>query len=336
VNSLSHNTNPPARSSTEARDLTNAGAHPGRHAPTADLSRATVGGDARTGVESASVASVPSRDPSTTGRDGIMSAPLPSRRTSHVDIPECNGEPPEGASEFWSGHRSLDGIAEAEARHWTPAARFCETPNQRANRERRAHRHGKPRDKSLPMPPCAYTVRDARVMVSPEEFAQAWSGWIDRAAVWNWFATLTFKEDVSVDLGITLARRWLARMAEAVRQKSPSTPRLKSALAIEWTCNNRVHIHTVIKAPGLDDHRRLRWQHRWEELGRVCGMARVLPAKEAASAYLGKYLGKGGIITLYGLSRDGMPHRHGARQSRTSRKSDVPQLSAPTGSRKSP
>lgn len=183
---------------------------------------------------------------------------------------------------------------------------------------------------------CARTIRDARVTVAQDAFAEAWSRWIDGAAAWNWFATLTFKEDVSVERAEKLARRWLARLAEATRQKSQSDPKLQSVTAIEWTCQGRVHIHIVIEAQGLDGHRRLRWQHRWEELDRVCGMARVFPASEAASAYLGKYLGKGGVITLSGLSPNGMPLRYETRQSRTSRKSDVPQLSAPTGSRKSP
>jgi len=145
------------------------------------------------------------------------------------------------------------------------------------------------------------TLDDAlAVKIANVGLRDEWGRWIDSAAAWDWFTTHTFREDVFPDRALRLFDRWLARLAEAIREKSRCSPELQSACAVEWTCRGRVHLHAVVSGRRLSDHRRLRWQHRWEGLDRVCGMARVFPAKGRASAYLAKYCGKGGIVVVRG------------------------------------
>jgi hypothetical protein len=116
------------------------------------------------------------------------------------------------------------------------------------------------------------SIDDARfVAIGGPELRRGWSRWIDRAAAWDWFTTHTFKEDVSVDQALRLFDRWLARLVEASRQKSRCSPELRCAIAVEWTCRGRVHLHAVISGEGLRALRGSRWRHRWETLGRVCG-----------------------------------------------------------------
>lgn len=183
---------------------------------------------------------------------------------------------------------------------WTRDARMID-PSDFDRRKRRRRRHGRERSRSESMPAAIRTIDDSvAVKVTNVELREEWGRWIDRAAAWDWFTTQTFKEDVFPDRALRLFDRWLARMAEAIREKSRCSPELQSACAVEWTCRGRVHLHAVVSGRGLGDHRRVRWEHRWEGLDPVCGMARVLPAKGRASAYLAKYCGKGGIVVVRG------------------------------------
>lgn len=187
----------------------------------------------------------------------------------------------------------------ATPRRWTPECRFIDDEDA-LRRQRRPERHGRERSRSVPMAAGIRYPGDGRLAVTSRELRDAYGAWIDEAADWVWFTTHTFVQDVFPDRAVSLFDRWSARLAEACRQKSGCSPELQSACAIEWTHAQRVHLHSVISARGLSGLRRLRWQHRWEELERCCGMARVLPATGRASAYLAKYCGKGGIVVVRG------------------------------------
>jgi hypothetical protein len=185
-------------------------------------------------------------------------------------------------------------------RIWTPDVRVID-PRDFERRTQRKRRHGRERSRSEPMAAGIRTLDDSlAVKVTNAELRDQWGRWIDRAAEWDWFTTHTFKDDVFPDRALRLFDRWLARLAEAIREKSRCSPELQSACAVEWTCRGRVHLHAVVSGRRLSDHRRLRWQHGWEDLDRACGMARVFPAKGRASAYLAKYCGKGGIVVVRG------------------------------------
>ena len=134
------------------------------------------------------------------------------------------------------------------------------------------------------------------------ELRRAWSDYIDTSGPWVWFTTHTFVQDPSPKLALHFYDRWYARLNEACRQKAKRAPRARAAVAIEWTYRERVHLHSVIRARGLEAFSRLRWQHRWEGIAsRWTGMARVHSAMQGrASSYLAKYLGKGGFLVLRG------------------------------------
>jgi hypothetical protein len=182
---------------------------------------------------------------------------------------------------------------------WSPDRPFTDDADV-ARRGRRKRRHGRERSRSEPMAACVRYPNDGRLVIPSVQLRNAIGEWIDSSADWAWFATFTFVYDVSPEAALARYDRWLARLAEAIRQKSRCSPELQSACAIEWTHAKRVHLHSVIAGRGLSDHRRLRWQHRWEDQDRCCGMARVLPATGRASAYLAKYCGKGGIVVVRG------------------------------------
>jgi|GEM_PF-5793408 len=171
----------------------------------------------------------------------------------------------------------------------------------RDKKEGRRRRHGKPRERFSPIGQACERWDDRPMNVGMRvALRDQWAKWIEVNGPWTWFVTLTFKEDVSVGRGNRLLDRWLARLAQACRDKSGHQAVLTCVCAVEWTTNRRVHLHLVAKAPGLDEHRRKRWQHIWEETSYVCGMARIHPARRRAAPYLTKYLGKGGLLHVRG------------------------------------
>jgi hypothetical protein len=166
---------------------------------------------------------------------------------------------------------------------------------------RRQRRHGKPRERFSALGQACQRWSDRPVNEALRgALRDAWADWIRLNGPWDWFITLTFKEDVSVEQGLRLLNRWLARLAQASRDKSGHQAVLTCVCAVEWTTNRRVHLHLVARAPGLDEQRRKRWQHTWEETSYVCGMARIHPARRRAVPYLTKYLGKGGLLHVRG------------------------------------
>lgn len=142
--------------------------------------------------------------------------------------------------------------------------------------------------------------------------SEAWGRYIDALGPWAWFATFTFKRDVPPDAAVRLYDKWHGRLSEALRTSGHlhdasrrTRAHVRAVLAIEWTTQGRVHLHAVLRAPGLGDLRRQRWRHRWEGLDSACGMARIHDALSGkASRYLGKYCGKGGSLVLRGDFRD--------------------------------
>jgi len=162
----------------------------------------------------------------------------------------------------------------------------------RSERRGRTRRHGKerPRRSSVVGAACQrYSDRPIWVE-GQDELRAAWVDWIRVNDPFDWFVTFTFKEDVFVELAVRLLDRWLARLAQACRDKSGHAAPLTCVCAIEWTTNLRVHLHLVVKAPKLRDHRRTRWCKLWEGLSHVCGMARIHPAASRAAPYLTKYI----------------------------------------------
>ena len=130
--------------------------------------------------------------------------------------------------------------------------------------------------------------------------SSSWEKLIRLNGPWDWFVTFTFKSDVSIQQAVSKREQWIAKLSQAVRDKSGLRARVTWVCAIEWTHARRVHLHLLLKAPGLDDLSRRRWRTRWECLGSVCGMARIHSACVRAAPYLTKYVGKGGLMDCGG------------------------------------
>ena len=130
-----------------------------------------------------------------------------------------------------------------------------------SERRGRNRRHGKDRPRRSGIVGLAcHRYSDRPICIEgQDELRQAWVDWIRVNDPFDWFVTFTFKEDVSVELAVGLLDRWLARLAQACRDKSGHAASLTCVCAIEWTTNHRVHLHLVVKALSLRDHRRLRW-----------------------------------------------------------------------------
>ena len=209
-------------------------------------------------------------------------------------------EPPvPGEGPRVSGERPGDEVeAVPSGRVWTPAIRVIHEEDFE-RRARRKRRHGVERPGPASMDAAIRVWGEARSLTAAA-LSKGWATWIDHAAEWQWFTTHTFKEDVSPHVALALYDRWLGRLAEGCRQESRCPPELQAACAVEWTHVKRVHLHSVIAGRGLSRLRMLRWQHRWEDLARCCGMARVFSVKDRASAYHSKYCGKGGVVVVRG------------------------------------
>lgn len=144
-------------------------------------------------------------------------------------------------------------------------------------------------------------MRNARESISDgKSLAPSWTHLVNSHGPYDWFTTHTFVVDCSPALAVRLYDRWLWRLIEGCRRKSRRAFVFRAALAVEWTHAERVHLHSVIAAPGLAGLPHARWRHRWEGQSAVCGMARVHSARGTASAYLAKYTGKGGAVMLRG------------------------------------
>lgn len=103
-----------------------------------------------------------------------------------------------------------------------------------------------------------------------------------------WFITLTFKDYKSVDAADKLKKKWLARLAEAIR--CTGRGRLYWVSASEWQKRDVIHFHVIAVADGLGSISRKRWEYRWEAMSK--GFARIYEAVPKAAPYLAKYTRK--------------------------------------------
>jgi len=114
---------------------------------------------------------------------------------------------------------------------------------------------------------------------------QAWGDWLSETWDWQWFVTLTFRdESVGRGRANSLWKRWVGAMEKAA-QKAPGFVRVT-----EYQRYRGVpHYHALML--NVDGLRRLSWLDRWVELA---GWARVLPyyPENGASYYISKYISK--------------------------------------------
>lgn len=113
----------------------------------------------------------------------------------------------------------------------------------------------------------------------------AWGDWLSTNWQWEWFVTLTFRDN-SVGRGKadSLWRRWVAEIEKSA-QTAPAFVRVT-----EYQRYRGVpHYHALMM--NVEGLRRLKWLDRWVSLA---GWARVLPYdyRNGASYYISKYIAK--------------------------------------------
>lgn len=230
----------------------------------------------------------PAGETSTEGQSAARNASAPPIHGPRETKSPVRGDPASGGREATNASRPGFGAE----------PRFRLAKQERGGR---ARRHGRVRERFSDIGVACHSFYDRPIWYEAgAKISEAWVKWIRVNDPFNWFVTLTFKNDVSVELAHRLLDRWLARLAQAVRDKSGHQAPLTCVCATEWTTNRRVHLHLVVKAPGLDEHRRKRWSKTWEGLSALCGMARTHPAARRAAPYLTKYIGKGGLLHVRG------------------------------------
>ncbi|MBA7580026.1 hypothetical protein ES708_21912 [subsurface metagenome] len=137
------------------------------------------------------------------------------------------------------------------------------------------------------------------------------------------FATLTFKDYVSPVRAGKMARRWLARAEQSLKDSGSDSLKsnrhrhllsegnptvalkgnLKSFCATEWQQREVIHFHLLLIGNGLGSLSRKRLESRWEAMGG--GFARCYEADRKAAPYLAKYTSKdlGGDVEWGGTWR---------------------------------
>jgi len=114
-----------------------------------------------------------------------------------------------------------------------------------------------------------------------------------------WFATLTFKREVSSGKAFLLAHGWVCRLMQAFTYKTGQRFRWVQAMALQR--RGVIHFHLLICGKHLDVFSRMRWEHRWRAMDRNTGYCRVYQADmKNCSAYLVRELSKEGELTCGG------------------------------------
>jgi len=127
-----------------------------------------------------------------------------------------------------------------------------------------------------------------------EEICQAFGGWIDGMAAWEWFATLTFRDPADprfpnwTQVGWKSAHNALQSFNNALVMELDYQNPLWVA-CMELQRRGVPHWHLLVA--NVSDQRRMSWVDWWFE---HYGIARILPyrAELGARYYLGKYLSK--------------------------------------------
>ena len=128
-----------------------------------------------------------------------------------------------------------------------------------------------------------------------------WSKFIKANGPWEWFVTLTFKQDVSLGYALRSARGYLARLRQAAKTRAEHQVSFGWVMAVEPTTADRWHLHLLVKASGaLVTLSRFRWECRWKGARGKSGIAKILPAEKPAAPYLCKYTTKGGQLNAGG------------------------------------
>lgn len=127
------------------------------------------------------------------------------------------------------------------------------------------------------------------------QLVDAWAAFLDALGPWDWFATLTFRDDTHPEAAAKRFAVWVCKLnCELYGNRWWKRRRgVRWARALERQRRGVVHFHALLGANRLAELRRLWWMDRWEELA---GYARIERPRShvAVRRYCGKYVVKAG------------------------------------------
>jgi hypothetical protein len=135
---------------------------------------------------------------------------------------------------------------------------------------------------------------------NPEQLRDGWVELLGRKP-WEWFVTLTFREDrVHEERAEKSFRYWVAQVNNAAfgRRWRRQGKGVLWARATEWQRRGSVHFHALV-AGGVGHVKRLALMKEWED---IAGWARIRPVRrqDLVAKYVTKYVAKGGDIEVGG------------------------------------
>lgn len=143
-------------------------------------------------------------------------------------------------------------------------------------------------------------------MYQRSELQQAWLQLLERY-VWQWFATMTFRDIVHPEAADKLWRVWISKLNRFLYgprwyQKGQGVYWVR---ALEYQRRGVIHFHALLADVGDLNHRakRLYWMDVWNDLA---GYARIEKpgSVELVSRYVSKYVLKEGEIEVSNNLRD--------------------------------
>lgn len=117
--------------------------------------------------------------------------------------------------------------------------------------------------------------------------------------LWDWFATLTFRDDPHPEKADKLFRVWVSKL----NRKLYGVRWAKHGKGVRWVRATElqrrgvIHYHVLMGGDRLPNERRLDWMDTWNELA---GFARIEVPENAGAVvgYCSKYVVKGGEIDM--------------------------------------
>lgn len=130
---------------------------------------------------------------------------------------------------------------------------------------------------------------------------ESWADWLkDDRWGWQYFVTLTFKQDVHPEQANRCFRRWVRRINEKTfgKRYRRSGQGITWVRGLEFQRRGVIHFHALFS--GLPElWSRFGAMSLWENLVDNSGFARIFPYRVAASNYISKYVSKGGDLDFW-------------------------------------
>lgn len=105
---------------------------------------------------------------------------------------------------------------------------------------------------------------------------------------WDWYATLTFKDPISIKKAFKSFNEWKVALKHAVKQ------RIDYAMVIEYSKSKLYIPHIHIFLSGAKNEKPYKWEKRWYQIGGIAKIKGYNP-EQGASYYLAKKIAGGKV-----------------------------------------